>query len=128
MRLLPQVGFSWSSLTTSFSSSASTRGRPAGLVLAKVHFLATKTRNQRGIWSDECGQSLKAAPADELGFASQPDSLGVGEALGFATELFQENAILFLEVFDNSLLVSPHPAGDRDQEELEMSRHKVENL
>src|ERR1017187_7325414 len=47
MLLLPQVGFSWSSLTTSFSSSASTRGRPVGLVLAKVHFLATKTRNQR---------------------------------------------------------------------------------
>src|ERR1022692_361661 len=49
MRLLPQVGFSWSSLTTSFSSTASTRGRPAGLVLAKVHFLATKTRNQRRV-------------------------------------------------------------------------------
>src|ERR1022692_3802916 len=47
MRLLPQVGFSWSSLTTSFSSAASTGGRPAGLVLAKVHFLATKTRNQQ---------------------------------------------------------------------------------
>ena len=47
---------------------------------------------------------------------------------GFATELFQENAILFLEVFDNSLLALAHPAGDRDQEELELSRHKVENL
>jgi hypothetical protein len=68
------------------------------------------------------------ASADELGFARQPDSLGVGEALGFATELFQENAIFFLEVFDNSLLVSAHPAGDRDQEELELSRHRGENL
>ena len=70
-------------------------------------------------WSDECGQSLKAAPADELGFARQPDALGVGEALGFATELFQENAIFFLEVFDDSLLVSAHPAGDSDEQELE---------
>jgi hypothetical protein len=35
---------------------------------------------------------------------------------------------LFLEVFDQNLLVSAHPAGDGDQEELELSRHKVENL
>src|ERR1022692_3635371 len=125
MRLLPQVGFSWSSVITSFSSSAFTDGRPTGLVQAKVHFLATRTGNQR---SDEGGQFPKAASADELGFASQPHSLGVGEALGFATELFQENAILFLEVFDHSLLASAHPAGDSDQEELELSRHRVENL
>jgi hypothetical protein len=80
------------------------------------------------IWSDECGQFPKAAPADELGFASQPDALNVGEALGLATEFFQENAIFFLEVFDHSLLVSAHPAGDSDQKELELSRHRVENL
>src|ERR1017187_4910831 len=83
---------------------------------------------EQGIWSDQSGQSPKAAPADELGFASQPDSLGVGEALEFATELFQENAILFLEVIDDSLLVSAHPAGDKHQEELELSRPRVENL
>jgi prevent-host-death family protein len=66
-------------------------------------------------------------PTDELGFPSQPDALGVGEALGFAAALFKENAILFLEVFDDRLLVSAHPAGDRDQEELELNCHKVEN-
>jgi hypothetical protein len=70
----------------------------------------------------------KAAPTDELGFARQPNALGVGEALGFATELFQEDAILFLEVFDDSLLVSAHPAGDSDEQELESRRHRVENL
>ena len=70
----------------------------------------------------------KAAPTDELGFARQPNALGVGEALGFATELLKENAILFLEVFDDSLLVSAHPAGDGEQEELELSRHRVQNL
>jgi hypothetical protein len=83
---------------------------------------------EQGIWSDQCGQFPKAAPADEPGFASQPDSLGVGEALGFVTELFKENAILFLEVFDDSLPVSAHPAGDSDQEELKLSRHRMENL
>ena len=129
MRLLPQVGFSWSSVITSFSSCASTRGRPAGLVLAKVHFLATRTLNQQSRVSGVTSlANFPRRPTDELGFASQPDSLGVGEALGFATELFQENAILFLQVFDDRLLVSAHPAGDSDQEELELSRHRVENL
>jgi len=66
--------------------------------------------------------------ADEPGFARQPDALGVGAALGFATELFQENAIFFLEVFDYSRLVSAHPAGDRDEQKLELRRHRVENL
>ena len=67
-------------------------------------------------------------PTDELGFPSQPDALGVGEALGFATELFQENAILFLKVFDDRLLVSAHPAGDSDKQQLELRRHSVENV
>jgi hypothetical protein len=71
----------------------------------------------------------QAAPADELGFARQPNALGVGEALRFPTELFQENPVFFLElVFNDSLLVSAHPTGDRDEQELELSRHSVENL
>ena len=39
-------------------------------------------------------------------------ALGIGEAFGFAAELFEENAILFLEEFDDGLLVSVHPTGD----------------
>jgi hypothetical protein len=31
-------------------------------------------------------------------------------------------------IFDDSLLVSAHPAGDSDEEELELSRHGEENL
>jgi hypothetical protein len=42
--------------------------------------------------------------------------------------LFQENPVFFLEVFNDSLLVSAHPAGDRDEQELELRRHRVENL
>jgi len=40
----------------------------------------------------------KAASADELGFASEPAALGVGEAPGSAAELLEENAVFFLEV------------------------------
>ena len=63
-----------------------------------------------------------------LAFARQPNALGVGEALRFPTELFQENPVFFLEVFNDSLLVSAHPTGDRDEQELELRRHRVENL
>jgi hypothetical protein len=42
--------------------------------------------------------------------------------------LFQKNPVFFLEVFNDSLLVSAHPTGDRDEQELELRRHGVENL
>jgi hypothetical protein len=67
-------------------------------------------------------------PADELGFARQPKTLGLGEASGFAAELFEENAIFFRKVFDHGLLVSVHPAGGGDEEELESNCHAVENV
>jgi hypothetical protein len=67
---------------------------------------------QQGVWSDQSGDLCKPPPAEELGFASQPDSLGVAKARGLAAELFQENSIFFLEKFDDRLLVSIHPPGD----------------
>jgi hypothetical protein len=78
---------------------------------------------EQGVGSDERGQLPKAAPADELGFARKPKTLGLREVSGFAAELFEENAIFFLEVFDHGLLVSVHPAGNGDEEELELSCH-----
>jgi hypothetical protein len=70
----------------------------------------------------------KAPSSDELGFASKPDSLGIGKAPGFAAQLFEENTIFLLEEFDDRLLVSIHPAGDGNKEELELSCHGVKNL
>ncbi len=70
----------------------------------------------------------KAPSAEELGFASRPDSLGVGKSLGFAAQLFEENAIFLLEEFDDRLLLSVHPAGDGNKQELELSCHGVKNL
>ena len=57
----------------------------------------------------------KATPSDDLGFASKPDSLGVSEASGSAAVLFEENPVLFLQVFDDDLLVPIDPAGDGDE-------------
>jgi hypothetical protein len=52
---------------------------------------------QQGVWSDGSGDLAKASSADELGFASKPDSLSIGKALGFAAQLFEENPILSLQ-------------------------------
>jgi len=73
-------------------------------------------------------ENVTFAPADKLGFAGKPDSLSIGEAPGFAAELFQKNAILFLEVFDDGLLMAIHPAGNGDEEELELSCHATEDF
>jgi hypothetical protein len=54
----------------------------------------------------------KATPSHDLCFASKPDSLGVREAPGLAAELFDKNAVLLLEVFDDGLLMPIDPAGD----------------
>ena len=82
---------------------------------------------EEGVGRDERGQLAKAAPAHEFGFARKPNPLGLREPSGFAADLFEENAIFFLEVFDHGLLMSVHPAGNGDEEELELSWHGVEN-
>jgi hypothetical protein len=69
---------------------------------------------EQGVGSDDRGNLPKAAPPDDLGFASQPEALSVGETPGFAAELFEENPILLLEEVDRCLLVSVHPASDGD--------------
>ena len=83
---------------------------------------------EQGFWSDQSGDLAKAPSADKLGFASKLDSLGIGKAPGFAAQLLEENAIFFMEEFDDRLLVSVHPAGDGNEEELELSCHGVKNL
>ena len=83
---------------------------------------------EQSVWSDQSGDLAKTPSADELGFASNPDSLSVGKAPGFAAQLFEEHTILLLEKFDHRLLVLIHPAGDGNKEELELSCHGVKNL
>jgi len=57
---------------------------------------------EQGVWSDQSGDLAKAPSADEVGFASKPDSLGIGKAPGFAAQLFEENTIFLLEEFDDA--------------------------
>ncbi len=65
----------------------------------------------------------QTVPSDRLGLAGKPHSLGVSEALGFAAELFEKNAILFLKVLNHRLLVSVHPTDHHEKEELQLCVH-----
>jgi hypothetical protein len=82
---------------------------------------------EQGAGRDKGGQLPKAVPTDELGFARQPNPLGVSKGPGFATELFEKNTIFLMEVFDNGLLVPVRQAGDGDEQALEVRGHRVEN-
>ena len=42
---------------------------------------------------------------------------------GLPPELFKQNEVFFLKVFDHRLLVLIDPASDGDQEELKVRRH-----
>jgi hypothetical protein len=70
-------------------------GRPRGFALGKSPLLGDKDSKptEQGVGSDDGSDLCKATPADESGFASKPDSLGVSEATGLAAELFEENTV-----------------------------------
>src|SRR5882724_4689416 len=54
--------------------------------------------SKQGIWCNHGAELSQAVSSDRLGSAGKPHALGVSEAFGFASELFQQNAILFLKV------------------------------
>ena len=64
-------------------------------------------------------------PTDDFGSASQASSLGISESLRLASELFEQNTVLFLKVLDHRLLVLIDPTSDGDQEELKVRRHEI---
>jgi hypothetical protein len=60
---------------------------------------------------------------EHFGFARQARALVIGETFRLAAELFEENAVLVLKLFDHRLLVLIDPANDSEQEELQVRRH-----
>jgi len=61
--------------------------------------------------SDHGAQGFEPAATDHLGFSRQAHALGIREAFGFAAELFEQDFVLGLQVFDNGLLLSIDPTG-----------------
>ena len=60
---------------------------------------------------------------EHLGFAGQARASSIGEALGFASQLFKEDPVFLLEIIDKGLLVSIDPADNHEKEELELHVH-----
>jgi hypothetical protein len=79
--------------------------------------------SKQGVRSNDGAKLSQAVPSERLRSAGKPHSLGVSEAFGFTTQLFEQNAILFLKVRDHRLLMSVHPANDGDQNELKLGCH-----
>src|SRR5262249_44538776 len=117
---LPQVGFSWMNLRTRASTSA-LRGRPAASIGFGVDpFLGDEDAEptEQGVRSDDCGDLAESAAANDLGLASESNSLRISEALGRTAQLFAQDAVLLLEEFDHCLLLPVYPATKSDQQKL----------
>ena len=52
----------------------------------------------------------EAAPFNDLRFASETPSLGVSESIGSATELFEKNSVLFLEINQSPIAGADSPS------------------
>ena len=73
---------------------------------------------QQRVGRVETGELVQSRSADAFAFDGQSSLLIIIEP-SFFTELFFEDANLFLEVRDYVLLVAVHPTGDRKEEQGE---------
>ena len=67
----------------------------------------------------QSGDSFEVFQADLVGLGGQPSTLAFVEA-GPLAQLFLEDSDLFLEVFDDVLLVAVDPTGQAYEEESKM--------
>jgi hypothetical protein len=73
---------------------------------------------QESLGADDCGKSAQAVSAQLFGLGCQPMALVIVES-GLSAQLLPQNLDLFLEVFDNELLVTIQPARKADEQELQ---------
>jgi hypothetical protein len=73
--------------------------------------------SQQGARGDKGGDPLEAFPPEFLGLGGQPATLVVAEP-GLLAQLLLQNLNLFLEVFDDALLISVNPTSQTQQTEL----------
>jgi len=59
------------------------------------------------------------AASDGLGSRRQSPTLRVGEPQTSRTQLFAQHAVLFTEIVDDITLLLVHPAGERDEQQLQ---------
>jgi hypothetical protein len=96
----------------------------ASLVLRAVVLLGDQPTvpAEDRIRCDDPSDLLEDLPSEHFAFHSQAAALVVVQANPAPSELFAENAVLFLEVVDHMLLSAVDPAGEHQEEEVECVR------
>ena len=74
---------------------------------------------QEGVRRNQRGDLVQALAAKRVGERRKAAAFRVGEPQSAATEVGFEDAVLFLEVGDDVLLVPLEPAGDHGDEDMQ---------
>ena len=79
---------------------------------------------QQRVRCHDCRELAQQPSSQCPGFRSEPTALVVGETQAPGSDLFTQDAVLFLKIVDDVALLLVEPAGERDQDELQwMRRH-----
>ena len=71
---------------------------------------------------------VKTPPAEFVTAHSESTTLGVRQAKRPRAQVFSEDPILLPEIVDQIVLVTVHPASEREDEELQRRRHSLRLL
>jgi hypothetical protein len=69
-----------------------------------------------GVRADDGGDAREDSTAEQLSLGSQPSSLVIGQAKASVPQLLSEDAVFFLQVVNDRLLVPIDPAGCGDDQ------------
>jgi hypothetical protein len=71
-----------------------------------------------GVGSDDCGDLAQGFSPEQLSFRGKATALDIAQTEPPSPELLPKNAILFLEVVNDVLLVLIYPASERCQQDM----------
>ena len=100
--------------------SPGVQGRPGARreLPSYLHAIRRAVPLQEGLWSDNRGKAPESIPPEVFRFGGQSAALVIGESWLFV-QLLPQDLYLFLEVFDDELLVAVEPTGQADEQELQ---------
>ena len=125
IRVVPQVGQLRAISTTSKGIDCLVRGRP-GPRLAEPSQPGgdePSVPSKQRVARHDGPELLEAVATDGLGLFRKATTLLIGPADGVWAELLSQSAVFGLEVVDHPLLAAVHPAGEHQDEQLEVEVH-----
>ena len=83
---------------------------------------------KRTLRGDDARDLRQDPPAEFVTAHSESTTLGVRQAKRPRAQVFSEDPILIPEIVDQIVLVTVHPASEREDEELQRRRHSLRLL